>query len=94
MSSERDLEKELLLLKGEVLRNKLKLQSQKTQQDIRRPLRYLQTVSNPIIRSSLISLSTRLLLGRKWLLLPAIGIAALLLFKANQNNLNNSNDSL
>lgn len=29
MSSERDLEKELLLLKGEVLRNKLKLQSQK-----------------------------------------------------------------
>ena len=39
MSSESDLEKELLLLKGEVLRNKLKLQSQKTQQDIRRPLR-------------------------------------------------------
>ncbi|KGQ70896.1 hypothetical protein A1D23_04555 [Chelonobacter oris] len=85
MPSNRELERELLLLKGEVLRNKFRLQSEKTRQDIRQPLSYLKAVSNPIIRSSLISLSTRLLLGRKWLLVPAIGIASLLLFKNQQN---------
>ncbi|MGV6989525.1 hypothetical protein ACWA5Z_11660 [Testudinibacter sp. P80/BLE/0925] len=81
MPSHRALEKELLLLKGEVLRNKFRLQTEKTQQEIRQPLRYLKAVSNPIIRSSLISLSTRLLLGRKWLILPAIGVVSLLLLK-------------
>lgn len=81
MSNHRALEKELLLLKGEVLRNKLRLQTEKTQLEIRQPLSYLKAVSNPIIRSSLISLSTRLLLGRKWLILPAIGVVSLLLLK-------------
>ncbi|MGR3808546.1 hypothetical protein SAMN05660772_01413 [Pasteurella testudinis DSM 23072] len=90
MPSNSELEKELLLLKGEVLRNKFRLQTQKTQQDIRQPFRYLQAVSNPIIRSSLISLSTRLLLGRKWLLLPAIGVASFLLLKNQQNKRDDS----
>ncbi|MGR6981395.1 hypothetical protein ACUHGC_08330 [Testudinibacter sp. P27/CKL/0425] len=85
MPSNQELEKELLLLKGEVLRNKFRIQSEKTRQDIRQPFSYLKAVSNPIIRSSLLSLSTRLLLGRKWLILPVLGVASLLLLKNNQN---------
>ncbi|TNG96373.1 hypothetical protein FHQ28_00125 [Pasteurellaceae bacterium USgator11] len=91
MSSTQDkaLEKELLLLKGEVLRRKFNLQTQQTRREIRQPFYYLKTISHPIIRSSLISLSTRILLGRsKWLILPAIGIASFLALKHNSDQTN------
>ncbi|MBE2894280.1 hypothetical protein [Spirabiliibacterium falconis] len=68
---------ELLQLRGEILRQRMKLESRNTKKTIAEPLHYAKSLANPLIRSALISLGTRLLFGsKKWLLLPAAGAGA------------------
>ncbi|MBE2895635.1 hypothetical protein HPC38_01925 [Pasteurellaceae bacterium HPA106] len=80
---------ELLQLRGEILRQRFKLESRDTKQNIAEPLSYAKSLASPLIRSALISIGTRLLFGgKKWLLLPAAGagVASFFFLKNKQQD--------
>lgn len=83
-------EKELLLLKGDILRMKLYSQSKAAKQEVYQPMNNINllgsALNQPVIRSLLLAVLSKKILTARNIVISGLGLAAICLLGKNNNN--------